>query len=356
MSTVQFPSSEASIPDFESIAKAVQAIKRSVPSASDGAYSYFADKFRLASTVADQLDRQIREALSKLPVSLDNMKRVPEILEQIGKIDEAERAGNLSTDRAAIARTQLQAKLGTEVSSTLNAFSEAPTKLSDPANRLTNYARDIEARLPDAVASETSKQARAKADVERESARLNTLLERYEKLKLAVDKARGGPTEDLAGLLPDKEELSSLLDVGAADAAAPKVGAAKKAAEFAANQIKKILKLVDKTIELQQLTQLRDEVYKAVEAQRTVTEAAQELERTANATLRDLETFKTTGESMTLLAAETNKLVTAFSSFATQIQDLDGKPIAANTIEGIVANMDSYLEQARKAINNVIPT
>jgi hypothetical protein len=355
MSTVQFPISEAIIPDFDSIAKAIKAIKGSVASASDGPYSYFADKFKLASTVAVQLDRQIRDALTSLPVSLGNMRGVAPILEKISEIDEAERAGDISTDKAAIARAQLQARLGTAVSSTLTAFSDA-TKLSEPAGRLTNYAREIEARLPEAVDSETSNQARATADVERESARLNTLQQRYDKLLLAVEKARGGPTEDLVGLLPDTNELSSLLDVGAADAAAPQVTAVKKAIELAVNQIRNILKLVDNMIEFQQLTELRDEVSKAVQAQRQVTEAAQERERTAKATLTQLETFKTTGESMTLLAAETNKLVTAFSSFATQIQNLDGKPIAANTIEGILPNMESYLEQARKAINNVILT
>lgn len=356
MSTVQFPNSKDSIPDFKSLAQSVKSIKRSAPAASDGDYIYFADKFKLASTVADELDKQITDALTSLPGSLDNMRAVPTIIGQIGEIDEFERAGKVPTDKAAIARAQLQAKLSTAVSSTIKDFEAATTKLSEPVDRLSNYAQEIEVRQKDALVTETSNQPRAKGDVEREDARLKTLEDRYDKLKSAVDKARGGPTEDLVELLPDEKELSSLVDVKAEDAAAPEVAAAKKAIELAVKQVKKILKLVDKTVEFTQLTEMCNEVHKAVTAQRSLTEAAQERLQRANAMLADLDTFKTTGVSMALLAAEASKLVTAFSSFATKLQDLDSQPVTADTLKGLAGNMGSYLKEARAARNSVILT
>lgn len=214
----------------------------------------------------------------------------------------------------------------------------------------------IEERLKDAIATETSNQTRAKQDVEREGARLKTIEERYEKLKAAVDEARGGPTEDLVGLIPDKEELSSLVDVGAADAAAPQVAIAKKSIKLAVEQIKKILLLVDKTMKFAQLTEIRDEVFNAVTAQRRVVEAAQERLRMENVTLTVLDTVKTAGASMTSLAAETNKLATAFISFATTLRDLNNQPVTADTLEKIVNDMEFYVEQARGARNKVILT
>jgi len=355
MSTVQFPNSKASIPDFDSLAQSVKSIKRSAPAARDGAYTYFTDLLKLASTVADELDKQITDALTSLPGSLGNIKAVPAIMEQIGKIDESERTGKIPTDKAAIGRAQLQAKLGTAVSSTIKDFNAATTKLSEPIARLSNYAQRIEVRQKDTLATETSDQTRAKGDVAREDARLKTLEERHDKLNSAVDKARGGPTEDLVELIPDEEELSSLVDVEAEDAAAPEVAAAKKAVELSVKQVKKMLKLVDKTIEFIQLTKMRDEVYKAVKAQRSLKEAAQERLQTANTTLALLDTFKTTGVTMASLAAEASKLVTAFSTFATRLQELDGQPVTADTLKGL-ENMESYLKDARAARNSVILT
>ena len=354
MSPVQFPTSEASIPDFESIAQSIKAIKRSVPAASGNSYTYFADRFKLAGTVADELDKQITSALTGLPGSLSQLKGVPTVLQQISKIDEAERAGEVPTDKAAIARAQLQAKLGTAVSATVTGFSEAATRLSEPASRLANYAREIGVRQTDAAATEASNQERAQSDVERESARLNILEDRYEKLRAAVDEARGEPTEDLVGLLPDSKELSSLVDIGAADAAAPEITAAKKAIEQAVEMVKKTMALIDKTIKFTQLTEIRDGIYKAVEAQRRVSEAAGERLRSGNALLNDLEIFRSTGTLMNSLAEEANKLVTTFSSFATALQDLDGKPVTADTLEQSVDKMESYLERSRSARNSVI--
>ena len=90
-------------------------------------------------------------------------------------------------------------------------------------------------------------------------------------------------------------------------------------------QIQYLLNLVDKTIKFTQLTEIHDEVYKAVQGQRQVTEAAQERLQLKNTRLTDLEAFKTTGALMLSLAAEANKLVIAFFSLATKRQDLNGQ-------------------------------
>lgn len=356
MSPLQFSNSKASMPDFEAVARSVKVIKRSVSATNDGAYTYFADRIKLAATVADELDKTITDALASLPKSLSNMKSVQPILQKIGEIDEAQRTGKISTEQGNAARTQLQGKLGNTVSSTITDFNEAATQLSTPADRLSTYGKEIEVRLKDALDTETSNQARSKQDSDREGERLKTLENRYEKLEAAVDEARGGPTEDLVGLLPDEKELSSLVDVDEADAANPKVAAAKKAIEFAVKQVKKILALVDKTIKFEQLKEIRDELSKAVTAQRSVLEAAQDRLQTANATIAVLDTVKTAGASMTLLAAETTKLSTAFFSFATTLRDLDNQPVTADTLAKIVSDMEFYVEQARGARNKVILT
>lgn len=356
MNNLQFPNSKASMPDFESVAQSVKVIKRSVPATGDGAYTYFADRIKLAATVADGLDKKITDALTSLPISLNSMKSVQPILQKIGEINETQRTGKISTEQGNAARAQLQGKLGNAVSSTITDFNHAATQLSETADRLSTYGKEIEVRLKDALDTETSNQARAKQDSDREGERLKMLEQRYEKLKAAVDEARGGPTEDLVGLLPDEKELSSLVDVDAADAANPKVAAAKKSIEFTVKQVKKILTLVDKTIKFAQLIEIRDEVSKAVTAQRSVVEAAQERLRTAKATIAVLDTVKTAGASMTSLAAETTKLATAFFSFATTLRDLNNQPVTADTLAKIVSDMEFYVEQARGARNKVILT
>lgn len=351
---MQLSNSTANIPNFESVAHSVTTIKRSVPATSDGAYSYFTDRLKLAATVADNLNQEIGNALTLLPTSLNNMKAVQPLQQKSGEIDEAQRTGKITTEQANAARAQLQGKLSTAVSSTLTDFNNAATKLSESADRLSTFGKETEVRLKDAIATETANHERLKQDVERESARLKTLKERYETLAAAVDEARGGPTEDLVGLLPDEKELSSLLDADPEDAAAPEVGAAKKAIELAVKQIQKILAVVDKTIKFEQLTQMRDEVSKAATKQASVVKAFQERLRAENATLALLGTIGTAGTSMTALATETTKLSTELSSFVATLRDLNNQAVTADNLMEIINYMEFYVKQARDARSKVI--
>jgi hypothetical protein len=351
---MQFSNSKASIPNFQSVAQSVQTIKRSVPAMSDGAYSYFTDYLKFTANVADDLNQEINNALALLPTSLNNMKVVQPLLQKIGEIDEAERRGEISTEQANTAQAQLQGKLSNAVSSTLTDFNNAATKLSESADRLSQFGKETEVRLKAPIATETPNHERLKQDVDRESARLKTLKERYDTLAAAVDEARGGPTEELVGLLPDEAEMSSLLDAGPGDAAAPEVAVAKKSIELTVKEIKKILAAVDKIIKFEQLTQMRDEVGKAVTTQRIVVEAFQERLRAQNATLSQLDKIGTVRTSMTTLATETTKLSTAFFSFATTLRDLNNQVVTADTLMTIINDMEFYLNQARDARNQVI--
>lgn len=343
-----------SIPDFTLLARSIKAIKRNVPPSTASVYTYFADTFKIAASLADDIDRQITESLTSLPVSVADLKNTPAILLQLRQIDEAEQSGKITPEKAAAGRAQLQTKLATAFSSTINSLTGAASKLSDPVNRLARYAQELEIRLNDAVNTETANLARAKQDVERESARLKTLEDRYNKLVEAVDAARGGPTENIAGLLPDKDELASLVDIGAADAAAPEVAAAKKAIELAIEQMKKMLDMIDKTITFVQLTEMRDQVYKAVESQRTVLQGAQERLKKETDILRDLDSFRSVRESMNYVCEEAGKLSAAFSSFASALQSLPIPPNNADTLQEIINDLDSYLNQARSAHASVI--
>ncbi|MFQ2266703.1 hypothetical protein ACK321_11630 [Aeromonas hydrophila] len=353
---MQLSNSKAIIPNFESVAQSVATIKRSVPATSDGAYSYFADRINLAATVADNLNQEISNALTLLPTSLNNMKAVQQLQQKIGEIDEAQHTGKISTEQANAARTQLQGKLSNAASSTLTDFDNTATKLSESAERLSTFGKETAVRLKDATATETANHERLKQDVDRESARLKTLKDRYAKLAAAVDEARGGPTEDLVGLLPDEKELSSLLDAGPEDAAAPEVGAAKKAIELAVKQIKKILAVIDKTIKFEQLTQIRDEVFKAATTQASVVETFQESLRAVNATLAQLDTIGMAGTSMTALATETTKLSTELFSFVATLRDLNNQAVTVDSLMDLINDMEFYLKQARDARNKVILT
>ncbi|MBM0511438.1 hypothetical protein [Aeromonas hydrophila] len=353
---MQLSNSKAIIPNFESVAQAVTTIKRSVPATSDGAYSYFADRINLAATVADNLNQEISNALTLLPTSLNNMKAVQQLQQKIGEIDEAQHTGKISTEQANAARAQLQGKLSNAASSTLTDFDNAAAKLSESAERLSTFGKETAVRLKDATATETANHERLKQDVDRESVRLKTLKDRYATLAAAVDEARGGPTEDLVGLLPDEKELSSLLDADPEDAAAPEVGAAKKAIELAVKQIKKILAVIDKTIKFEQLTQIRDEVFKAVTKQTSVVEAFQESLRAVNATLAQLDTIGMAGTSMTALATETTKLSTELFSFVATLRDLNNQAVTVDSLMDLINDMEFYLKQARDARNKVILT
>lgn len=353
---MQLSNSKAIIPNFESVAQSVTTIKRSVPATSDGAYSYFADRINLAATVADNLNQEISNALTLLPTSLNNMKAVQQLQQKIGEIDEAQHTGKISTEQANAARAQLQGKLSNAASSTLTDFDNAAAKLSESAERLSTFGKETAVRLKDATATETANHERLKQDVDREYARLKTLKDRYATLAAAVDEARGGPTEDLVGLLPDEKELSSLLDADPEDAAAPEVGAAKKAIELAVKQIKKILAVIDKTIKFEQLTQIRDEIFKAVTKQTSVVEAFQESLLTVNATLAQLDTIGMAGTSMTALATETTKLSTELFSFVATLRDLNNQAVTVDSLMDLINDMEFYLKQARDARNKVILT
>ncbi|WP_240533758.1 hypothetical protein [Aeromonas veronii] len=341
---------------------AVTTIKRCVPATSDGVYSYFADRINLAATVVDDINKEISNALALLPTSLNNMKSVQQLQQKIGEIDEAQHTGKISTDQANAARTQLQGNLSNVVSSTLADFKNAATELSEPATRLSTFGKETSVRLKDATATETANHERLKQDVDRESSRLKTLKDRYATLAAAVDEARGGPTENLVGLLPDEMELSNLLDTDPKDAAAPEdvavpeVGAAKKSIELSVKQINKILAVIDKTIKFNQLTQIRDEVFKAVTKQTCVVEAFQESPRTVNTALAQPDTIGMAGTSMAALATETTKLSTELFSFETTLRDLNNQAVTVDSLMELINDIEFYLKQARDARNKVILT
>lgn len=351
---MQLSNSTAHIPNFESVAHSVTTIKRSVPATSDGTYSYFTDRLKLAATVADNLNQEISNALVLLPASLNNMKAVQPLQQKSGEIDEAQRTGKISTEQAKAAQAQLQGKLSATVSSTLTNFDNAATKLSESTERLSTFGKETEVRLKDTIATETANYERLKQDVDRESARLKTLKERYDTLAAAVDEARGGPTEDVVGVLPDEKELSNLLDAEPENAVAPEVGAAKKAIELSVKEIKKILAAVDKTIKFEQLIQIRDELSRAVTKQTSVVEAFQERLRAENATLALLKTIGTAGTSMTALATETTKLSTELSNFAATLRDLNNQAVTADNLMELIDYMEFYVKQARDARSKVI--
>jgi hypothetical protein len=356
MSIIQNPNKVISIPDFNSITQSIKTINRAVPAIENGVYSYFTDSIKLASTIANNLTNQMTDALTSLPTTLENLKLVEGFASNIEKINNAVKTGEIDEKMADIGRNQLQAKLNDAASLIILKFDQYGDELSESAQRLAKYSDRIEVRLIDASATETANQARAKADFDRESARLTTLETSLSELNKAVDEKRGGPAEDLLALIPDEKALSSLIDVGAADAAAPEVAAAKKTIELAVSEIKKVLEVVDKTIEFVQLANIRDEIFKATQAQREVLNAVVKRLKDTKNTIAELDYINTTGEAMATAATEVNKMVLTFSKFVNDIQNLDGKQITAALISGLYDSMNSYLDLVRKSQNNVILT
>ena len=169
-----------------------------------------------------------------------------------------------------------------------------------------------------------------------------------------MDEKRGGPVDELLEIMPDEEELSGLLDVGAEDAAAPEVAAAKKAVEVAVKQIKKVLGVINKVVEFEQLVSMRDEIFKALEAQREVSNAASDRLRTANAILGQLGKIQTASDAMNDISEQLNKIVSAFTKFDNNLKNLDGQQIEEDTITNLYEPMKNYLDRVRKAKNNVI--
>ncbi len=354
MSIIEFPNKDKSLPDMNAISQSIKTINRAVPAVQDGAYSYFADSIKMGSTIAENINTQITDALTILPTSLHKLKSVEAFATNIAKINASEKAGEIDADTSAKGRKQLEDKLNEGVSSIITSFESNSNDLSESAGRLSNYSNKVDVRLKDALSTETASHERAKSDAERESARLSTLEARYEKMKASVDEKRGGPTDELIDIIPDEKELSSLLDVGAEDAAAPEVAAAKKGVELAVAEIKKVLEVIGKTIEFVQLANIRDEIFKAMEAQRKVSNATAENLRAIDKTFGELDTVKSAGDAMATAGGEVNKMVVTFSSFVESLKNMDGKEITEDTISSMYDSMNSYLEQVCKANNNVI--
>lgn len=354
MSTIESSNKDNSLPDMNAISQSTKAINRAVPVTQDGAYSYFADSMNMGSTVAVKINEQITDALTTLPTSLQKLKSVDAFAKNIAKINASEKAGEIDSATAAKGRKQLEDRLNEGVSSVITNFVSSSNDLSESAERLSNYSKKIVLRLKDANSTEIANQERTKLDAERESERLSTLEARYEKMKEAVDEKRGGPLEDFISIIPDEEELSSLMDLGAEDAAAPEVAAAKKAVELAVKQIKKVLEVVEKTIEFVQLADIRDEVFKASQAQRKISNETNERLRTINETLGKLGTIKAASDAMETTGDEVGKMASTFSSFVDSLKNLDGEELTEATITNLYDSMNGYLEKVRKANNQVI--
>jgi len=354
MTTNRIFNNENVLPDMNAIAQSIKTIRRAVPATQDGAYTYFADDINIASTIADTLESQVNDALIKLPISIKKLKSAEAFTLGIEKINNAEKAGEIDAKTADAGRQQLESRLTESVSSVIIDFTNSANDLSETARRLSKNSDKVDIRRKDAVATETSNFDRATSDFKRENARVDTLQATLDKLNNAVDESRGGPTEDLVSLIPDEKELSSLLDVGAEDAAAPEVAAAKKAVELAVAEMKKVLAVVDKTIEFIHLTELRDQVFDALQAQRKISNAAAERVRVASNTLGVLGTIAIAGVAMGTASDEVQKMVSAFSNFTREVKNLDGKEITEATISPLCNPMDSYLAQLSIAHNNVI--
>ncbi len=355
MTIIQFRS-KISFPDMTLLAQSIKDINRAVNETEDGAYTYFADNIKMASTISGKLTNQVTAALTTLPGSLQNLNSVQAFAENIAKINDAEKAGKISENAAEQGRKQLQDRLNEGLSSVITSFENNSDALAESRERLSNYSAKIDVRIKDALSTEEANQKRAKADSDRENNRLATLEARLVKLDDAVDKNRGGPTEDFASILPDEKELSSLLDIGATDAAAPEVAAAKKAVEAAVAEIKKVLKVVDKTIKFIQLSEMRDEMFTATQEQRKIVNATTKTLDAINTTLRVLDTTNSAGKSMETAAEEVNKMVETFSGFVEDLKNLDGKQITETTMSSLFDTMNKYLEQVRTAQNKVILT
>jgi len=353
MNTIAFTNSGNSLPDFERLANSIKTVKRGFPAVKDGSYTYFADTINGAAGIVDGLGNHLTSLLTSLPRSLDDMQQSASLLDKIGQIDDAEQKGQLTAEKAGAARTQLQGKFNEALSSTLTALTTGGETLSGSADGLVKLVRKIEVRANDAHATEIANQTRAKANLDGANARLKILDNRLSKLNDAVDEKRGGPTEDLLSVLPDKDELTSLMDLGAEDVAAPELAIAKKSVEIAMNQLEKVLKLVDKTIEFERLRDIRDKVFAAREAQGKVVVAAQATLDTIKATLGVLSTVTSAKDAMTAVAEETTTLSRALGGFAAEIQGLDGQQVTAKSVTDIVTKAKSYLTRVQKAYNDV---
>ena len=168
----------------------IKTINRSVPAIADGAYSYFADSVNQASTVADNVNTQITDALTTLPTALQNLKAVEAYAANIAKVNAAEQNGDIDAETAAAGRKQLVERLNEGATTVATSFNNSANDLSESATRLTGYSDKLHVRVEDAKSTETSNHERAKEDVDRESARVNTLQARYDTLKEAVDEKR----------------------------------------------------------------------------------------------------------------------------------------------------------------------
>lgn len=365
MAEVQTLNSIDEMPDMNVIAQSIKTINRQVLKAADGIYSYFADSMKMSSVVSNKLKNQITDALTRLPTSLENLKSIEAFAANIEKINAAEKAGKIDANRADIRRKQLAGKLNQEVSSVVSTFDDNVAELSESVARLSKYSDTISVRIKDSLTTEESNQRRAKADIERESARLTALEEKLAELNTAVDERRGGPADELIDLMPDEEALSSLLDANAvsseaetaeaaAEASAAELAAAKTAMKLAVAEVKKVLKVVGDTVEFTQLTMVRDEIFKASEAQRKIVNATTERYKLASSTLEELTNIKVTSNAMATIGVDVNKMLATFSSFTATIKNLDGEHIDQKILISLFTSMKDYLNQVRKAHNDVI--
>lgn len=355
MSTTETSKNNGELPDMNAIGQSIKEIKRAVPVTQDSAYSYFADAMKNASYVADMINGQITDALSTLQVALNPMTLVKECVSNIEKINEAERAVKIDSINAATARGQMEKKLNDGLSSVITSFQKSSDDLSESTERLATFSQIISVRLKDATKTETASRDRIKGDLVLEQARLETLEDRYEKIKVTCDEKRGGPIDELKEIIPDKEELSSLMDVAAEDAVAgPEVAVAKKAIELAVTQINKILEIAGKVIEFTQLVEMRDAIFSALQAQQKIVKEKKASLAKVEEALDKLAIIENAAKAMETIAIEVGKIVEEFTSFVSSLQNLDDEELTADTITNLHKSMNDYLDRVRKANKKVI--
>jgi len=331
-------------PDFQVIYQAIKDISRD-PFFNTDEMIILQDKAKRAAdyslALRDLLDTKMVELATKLK-GVDESEN----FSTIAAIDSELAKGTLSesdTKAAKEAREQIQQQINGALSSVLDAFNTAIDEVQSKLDDIGNVV--IAERAEDKIKKQQGYQKDLNDQIEEKEAYKKELEKNRDKIIESQDVIRERNIADMfKDYIPGADDLKGL------DLKAPEVEAVKQGAELA----KKILGNVSEGLKYSQLTDARRDLDHKIDGVRKEISDLNGQRQAVEALIDDLGKVMNIDKNKKILISEVAKLVSAWTLFAGQMQNLDTTGAAEQNITKNIAGMRTYLDDLNEKRLKVI--
>jgi hypothetical protein len=336
----QYPSYPA--PDFGVIVQSTKDISRLAVFRSEKMMAVM-DKAQRASTYALDLNTIIGEELVAVSTKLQNLD-FGDLFSQLSEIDAELAGGGLSPEdkkEALSARDELTGVFANGIRDTKGKLRQGADRVGQKVAELTGVV--LAERTRDTLAVHEQRQPEIIAAIANKRAAWKELDGERAKIISAQDVIRARNIADIAkDFIPKDLEK---LDLKKPEAEAIRLGV---------EALKKILGEVSEGFKYSDLADQRKVFDNKIAQLDTDIQGLLEDQRKNDALIEDLKAVMTVDQKRNEVATEANKLTTAFSGFADELDKLNGSAVTEASVNRLLGNMKSYVTNGLTARNKVI--